>query len=116
MQNDSASEEITKDLAIEEKNNALIVENGTNGNGTHALLPAKKTPSPKHVSNEELIAEQKSLLERESEIERNYHGVGGYLRLFKVSKVIGMLALYLYLDQYDLHHAQHLKLAEARMQ
>ena len=27
-----------------------------------------------------------------------------------------MLALYLYLDQYDLHHAQHLKQAEARME
>ncbi|MEJ7700716.1 MAG: hypothetical protein WKF71_13870 [Pyrinomonadaceae bacterium] len=55
------------------------------------------------------------LIEQETEIEKNYHGVSGYLRLFRVSKVIGMLALYLYLDQYDLHHAQSRKLAEKRM-
>jgi predicted unusual protein kinase regulating ubiquinone biosynthesis (AarF/ABC1/UbiB family) len=116
MQNDLASEEITTGLAVEEKTNALIVENVANGNGNHALLPAKKAPVSAQISNEELIAEEKSLIEKESEVERNYTGVGGYLRLFKVSKVIGMLALYLYLDQYDLHHAQHRKKAVMRME
>jgi predicted unusual protein kinase regulating ubiquinone biosynthesis (AarF/ABC1/UbiB family) len=111
-----ASEEITTGLAVEEKTNALIVENVANGNGNHALLPAKKAPVSAQISNEELIAEEKSLIEKESEVERNYTGVGGYLRLFKVSKVIGMLALYLYLDQYDLHHAQHRKKAVMRME
>jgi hypothetical protein len=42
MQNDLASEEITTGLAVEEKTNALIVENVANGNGNHALLPRKK--------------------------------------------------------------------------
>ena len=116
MQNDLASEEITTGLAVEEKTNALIVENLANGNGSHQLLPAKKTPVSAHISNEQLIAEEKSLLEKEAEVERNYHGVGGYLRLFKVSKVLGMLAVYLYLDQYDLHHAQHRKKAVMRME
>lgn len=32
-----------------------------------------------------------------------------------MSRVIGNLALYLYLDQYDLHHSQHRKQAEVRM-
>jgi predicted unusual protein kinase regulating ubiquinone biosynthesis (AarF/ABC1/UbiB family) len=116
MQNDLAGEEITTTLAVEEKTNALIVENAANGNGVQQLLPAKKPSASAHISNEELIAEEKYLIEKESEVERNYKGFGGYLRLFKVSKVLGMLALYLYLDQYDLHHAQHLKHAQARMQ
>ena len=35
---------------------------------------------------------------KEMEVEKNYQGWRGYLRLFQVSKVIGSLALYLYLD------------------
>jgi len=102
-------------LALKEKTIEPILENGNNGNGNHALLPPKNLPISRQISNEQLIAEAKLLLEKESEIEKSYEGFRGYLRLFKVSKVIGMLALYLYLDQYDLHHAQHLKKAEMRM-
>jgi hypothetical protein len=72
-------------------------------------------PIAKQVSNEQLIAEEKFLIEKETEVENSYQGLRGYLRLFQVSRVIGNLALYLYLDQYDLHHAQHQKQAEARM-
>ena len=68
-----------------------------NGNGNHALLPPKKLPVSKQISNQDLIAEEKLLVEKETEVEKNYRGVGGYLRLFRVSKVIGMLSLYLYL-------------------
>ncbi len=115
--------EKTNGLAVKEKVIEPILENGsdgvngnaTNGNSNHALLPTKNLPIAKQVSNEQLIAEEKSLIEQEAAVERNYHGIGGYLRLFQVSKVIGMLALYLYLDQYELHHAQHLKQAEGRM-
>ncbi|HEV8159955.1 MAG TPA: hypothetical protein VGP58_13050, partial [Pyrinomonadaceae bacterium] len=86
-----------------------------NGNGNHALIETKQLPIAKKISNQELIAEEKSLIQQEESVEKNYRGIGGYLRLLKVSKVIGMLALYLYLDQYDLHHTQHQKQAEARM-
>jgi predicted unusual protein kinase regulating ubiquinone biosynthesis (AarF/ABC1/UbiB family) len=79
-------------------------------------LPTKNLPISKQISNEQLIAEEKLLIERETEVERNYEGFRGYLRLFHVSRVIGMLSLYLYLDQYDVHHRQHLKQAEARME
>ena len=99
-------------LALTEQTIEPILENG---NGHHALLPAKNTPISKQISNEDLIAEEKLLLERETEVEKNYAGWRGYLRLFQVGKVIGMLALYLFLDQYDVHHAQHLKHAETRM-
>ncbi len=100
-------------LAVKEKTIEPILENG-NGNG--ALLEAKQSPVSKQISNENLIAEEKSLTAQEAAVEKNYHGVGGYLRLFQVSKVIGMLAFYLYLDQYDLHRAQSLKQSEARLQ
>lgn len=98
-------------LKVLEKTVEPVLENG---NG--APLPQKSLPVSKRISNEHLIAEERFLTEKESEVERNYHGVGGYLRLFQVSKVIGMLALYLYLDQYETHHAQHLKQADLRLQ
>ncbi|MGI8640644.1 MAG: ABC1 kinase family protein [Pyrinomonadaceae bacterium] len=113
MQKDLVMEENKPGLALKEKTIELILENG---NGSHALLPTKNLSISKQISNEQLISEEKSLIEQEEAVEKNYHGIGGYLRLFQVSKVIGMLALYLYLDQYDLHHAQHLKQTEARLE
>ena len=105
--------EENKGLAIQEKTITPLPENG---NGHHALVPTKNLPISKQVSNEQLIAEEKFLIEKETEVEKSYAGWRGYLRLFTVSKVIGMLAIYLYLDQYEMHHAQHLKQVEARLE
>ncbi len=105
--------ENTQVITLKEELIEPILENR---NGKHALLPVKKLPVSKQIANHDLIAEQKLLIEKETEIEKNYRGINGYLRLFQVSKVIGMLALYLYLDQYDLHHAQQLKQAGKRME
>jgi len=88
----------------------------SNGNGNQAILSTKRLPVAGQVSNQELIAEEKLLFAEESSIEKNYHGLRGWLRLFHVSRVIGMLSLYLYLDQYEVHHKQHRKIAEYRMQ
>lgn len=107
--------EENKSLAVKEKVITPIVEND-NGNGHHALVPTKNLPISKQISNEDLIAEEKSLIETESQVEKNYIGFRGYWRLFEVSKVIGMLSLYLYLDQYEIHRAQHLKQAEMRLE
>lgn len=104
--------EENKNLAVKEKVITPIVEE--NGNG--ALVPTKSLPISKQISNEDLIAEEKSLIEIESNVEKNYIGFRGYWRLFEVSKVIGMLSLYLYLDQYEMHRKQHLKQAENRME
>ena len=106
--------ENTQGLALKEKTIEPVLENGNGAHGSHALVATKNLPVAKKVSNEDLIAEEKFLIEQETAIEKNYEGFRGYLRLFQVSKVIGMLALYLYLDQYEMHHAQHLKKAEAR--
>jgi predicted unusual protein kinase regulating ubiquinone biosynthesis (AarF/ABC1/UbiB family) len=123
MQKESVMEENEKVLVLEkrvepvlENGDGLNRLDGSGANGRHALLPAKTLPISKQISNEQLIGEEKLLIEKEIEIEKNYHGWRGWLRLFQVSKVIGMLSLYLYLDQYDVHHAQHLKQLEARMQ
>jgi predicted unusual protein kinase regulating ubiquinone biosynthesis (AarF/ABC1/UbiB family) len=114
MQKDLPVEE-NKSLALRETAIEPIVESG-NGNGHHELVPAAQQPVAKHLSNEELIAEEKSLVATETEVEKNYIGFRGYWRLFQVSKVIGMLSLYLYLDQYDMHRAQHLRQAEVRLE
>ena len=101
-------------LMLKEKATEAI--HAANGNGNHAVLKTGALAASKQISNEQLIAEEKSLISQEEFVEKNYQGFRGYLRLFHVSRVIGMLSLYLYLDQYDLHHAQHEKHAEARFE
>ena len=114
MQNDLATTENTNGLLLKEKTLEPVLSNGASVN--HALTPTEKLPISKQISNEQLIAEEKSLIEKETEVEKNYQGLRGYLRLYDVSKVIGKLALYLYLDQYDLHRAQNVKHAASRLQ
>ncbi|MGC2237221.1 MAG: AarF/ABC1/UbiB kinase family protein [Pyrinomonadaceae bacterium] len=100
-------------LAIKEK---IIEPVSENGNGNHTLAQAKNPPVSKQLLGEQLVAEEKSLLAQEETIEKSYHGLKGWMRLARVSQVIGMLALYLYLDQYELHYKQHRKVAEHRME
>ena len=73
----------------------------TNGNGK--FVPTSVLPIAKMTSNEQLIAEERALQNVESSVEGGYHGLRGYWRLFQISRVISMLALYLYLDQFDMH-------------
>src|SRR4026209_2309832 len=75
--------------------------------GAHPLVKTGDLPISKLVSDEERIEEEKFLIEKEEAVARRYVGIRGYLRLFQVTRVIGLLSLYLYLDQYDLHY-QHL--------
>jgi len=87
-----------------------------NGNDDHTVLVQAKQPQiTNQVLDEDLAAEEKLLIEREAEIGQRYLGLRGYLRIFEVSRVIGKLSLYLYLDQYDIHHTQHLKQAGSRL-
>ncbi|MDQ3635010.1 MAG: AarF/ABC1/UbiB kinase family protein [Acidobacteriota bacterium] len=85
-------------------------------NGNRALVKQGETPFVKSVTNEQLVAVERDLTDSERGVEKSYQGIHGWLRLAKVSRVIGMLALYLYLDQYDLHRKQHLKVKEARLE
>jgi predicted unusual protein kinase regulating ubiquinone biosynthesis (AarF/ABC1/UbiB family) len=79
------------------------------------FTPTKELAIAGMVSNEARIEEEKFLADKETEIGNKYRGLRSYLRLFEVSRVIGMLSLYLYLDQYDLHHAHHIKHLKERM-
>lgn len=63
----------------------------------------------------ELIAEERSLQEVETAIAHKYHGLRGYWRLFEISRVLVMLSLYLYLDQFDVHQAQQNKQQQERL-
>ena len=86
-------------------------------NGEHSLVKTKDLPIAGMVSNEQLIAEERDLIVSEDVVQKSYEGWRGWLRLGKVSRVIGMLSLYLYLDQYeDVHRKQHLKTKEYRLQ
>ena len=87
---------------------------GINGNGL--LVPSIELAIAKQISNQQLIDEERTLQKVETAVESKYYGFRGYLRLFQISRVIGMLSLYLYLDQYDIHHKQHLKQASARLE
>lgn len=82
--------------------------------GQAALELSESAPLSHRIANEELVAKEKELLRSEEGVENNYKGWRGWLRFTKVSRVIGMLALYLYLDQYDVHRKQHLKIQEVR--
>lgn len=83
----------------------------TNG----SLVSTGELAIAKRTSNDELIAEERELQQVEARVEGRYHGIRGYWRLFQISRVITMLSLYLYLDQYDLHHKHHLRRAAERM-
>lgn len=84
-------------------------------NGAQALVPTDELAIAKLVTNEQLIEEELSLQKVEGKVEGRYQGLSGSWRLFSISRVIAMLALYLYLDQYDIHHKHHLKKAAARL-
>jgi predicted unusual protein kinase regulating ubiquinone biosynthesis (AarF/ABC1/UbiB family) len=97
-----------RELAI---NELAVMPVGGNG----ALVSTEMLPIAKLVTNEQLIAEERFLAAKESEIGKRYTGVRGYLRILHVSAVIGKLALYLFLDQYETHSKAQLRHAEQRM-
>jgi len=87
-----------------------------NGDDPSPFVPTNELAIAKLVTNEQLIEEERSLQKVETSVENKYHGIRGYLRLFQISRVITMLSLYLYLDQYDVHYKHQLKRAAARLE
>lgn len=104
---------------ITEKQALAISNAGTspaNGNGNRAMVATESLPIAKYVTNDQRVAEEKFLSNKEAEVERRYKGVRGYLRILHVTGVIGKLALYLYLDQLDMHRTQQIRHGKERMQ
>ncbi len=102
-----------QDLVVAEE---YIEPLSKDGNGVNALVPTKDLAIAKMVSDKDRVAEEKFLAEKEADVEKRYTGLRGYYRIAHVSAVIGKLALYLYLDQFDIHQKAHLKYARERMQ
>lgn len=86
-----------------------------NGHDGRKMTATAELPIAKYVTNEQLIAEEKFLAEKESDVEKRYLGIRGWLRIAHVSAVIGKLALYLYLDQYETHRKGAVRHAGERM-
>lgn len=86
-----------------------------NGNGRPHFVATGDLAIAKLVTNKQLIAEEKFLQKKEAEVESVYHGWRGYWRLFQISRVIVMLAAYLYLDQFDMHRVQQVRHKKQRM-
>ena len=84
-------------------------------NGNHTVVKTDDLAIAKYVTDEERRAEEKFLAEQEADVERRYAGWRGYLRIAHVSAVIGKLALYLYLDQFEVHQNAQLKYAKERL-
>ena len=92
----------------------LLESTNDKGNGHH-FVPTSELAIAKQITNDQLIEEERYLQKVETAVERNYHGLRGYLRIFEVSRVIVMLSLYLYLDQFDLHKAHDKKRVRERL-
>lgn len=105
--------EVLEKQSLAAKNAALVP---VGSNGSPAMVQTETLPIAKHVTNEAMIEEERLLAETESKVGSRYIGLRGYLRLLSVSRVIAMLSLYLYLDQYEMHREQQLKQAKRRME
>src|SRR3982750_4023206 len=92
-----------------------IVAVSGDGNGHHAMVATESLPIAKFVTNDQLIAEEKYLTDQEATVAKRYRGVRGYLRILHVMTVLGKLSLFLYLDQYGVHHKHHQRVARERL-
>lgn len=96
-------------LLLNDRVNSPSAEAGT-------FVPTEELAIAKKISNDQMIEEGRDLQKVETAVESKYHGLRGYLRLFQISRVIAMLSLYLYLDQYDIHHKHNQKRSAARLE
>lgn len=80
------------------------------------LATAGGRPADGAGAKSAVIAHERTLTRAESRIEHRHSGIRGYVRLFQISRVIAMLSLYLYLDQYEMHRKHHLRRLAARLE
>jgi predicted unusual protein kinase regulating ubiquinone biosynthesis (AarF/ABC1/UbiB family) len=97
---------------IENKQGLAVLEK-PHPNGSHEMVDTGSLPVSQNTSNEDRASGGKVLIEAEAA--KTYSGVRGYIRLYQIVRVIGLLTLYLYLDQYEVHRAQHKKHAKERL-
>ncbi len=91
----------------------------TEENGQWLAVTEKKTePAAANPSGDKALTPVEPSIETSEDelIAQRYQGFRGWWRLFQVSRVIGLLALYLYLDKYDIHYGHKLRVGEQRLQ
>jgi len=107
------NEQLTEKQAQAIKDFGLDTANG-NGHNPAAVVRTSDLPTAKQAGKDQFVAEEKFLGRQEAAVEARYHGLRGYFRLLHITSVIGKLSLFLYLDQYDIHHKHHLRIARER--
>src|SRR4051812_38330646 len=88
---------------------------GTGADSNSQVVHTGDLRIAKLTTNQQRAGEERALQKVETSIAKRYAGLRGYWRLFQISRVISMLSLYLYLDQYDVHYKHYLKRIEARL-
>src|SRR5438105_1160816 len=83
--------------------------------GRGSLIPTNELTLARRAANNPVVEKERKLQNAEAASERKYRGIGGFVRVFQISRVIAMLSLYLYLDQLDLHLAHQNKLKQERL-
>ncbi len=97
------------DIAVKDAQQVVPVSNGA------PLVRADDLAVAKLTTVEQRAGEERELKRVEAGVEKRYAGLRGYWRLLQISRVIAMLSLYLYLDQYEIHHKHHQKRLQERM-
>lgn len=98
------------EIAVKER--VVPIETTSNGH----VVPTGDLRIATLTTNEQLAGEERELQKVETKVAKHYTGLRGYWRLFQISRVISMLSLYLYLDQYDIHYKHYLRRARARLE
>jgi predicted unusual protein kinase regulating ubiquinone biosynthesis (AarF/ABC1/UbiB family) len=86
-----------------------------NGIGPASVVSTAELAISRRVTNEQILEEERELQKVETDIQKGYQGLRGYLRLFGISRILAMLSLYLYLDQFDVHSQQQIRQKKERL-
>ncbi|MFN2500758.1 MAG: ABC1 kinase family protein [Pyrinomonadaceae bacterium] len=101
--------DITSGTLYKEKNAA-----GANGNDPAMFASTGELAITRHTPGVAVRADD-VLSQSSGPEDGRLGGFGAYWRLFQVTRVIGMLSLYLYLDQFDVHSKQQNKQKKERL-
>lgn len=82
---------------------------------TKNIAPANALTISNPIANGKLSTKSSSVKTIHSTGDGDGGGIKSYWRLFQISRVISMLAMYLYLDQFDMHRVQQVRNKKTRM-
>ncbi len=103
---------------IETASGTLVKEKentGTNGHDPAVFVPTGELAISRRSTNKDVLEDERNLQKIEARIEKGYSGFRGYLRLFSITRILAMLSLYLYLDQFDVHSKQQDRQKQERL-